>query len=67
MTAVGPFRFVIQIQTLVSITRKPLPYFADAKPIRLAYNSLPQPLHATYDMLSIASFAAPKVIGSATN
>src|SRR4051812_36450512 len=53
MTAVGPFRFVIQIQTLVSITRKPLAYLADARPIRLAYDSLPEPLHATYGMLSL--------------
>ena len=61
MTAPGAFRFVAQIQTLVSVSRKRLPYFADAKLIPLARESLPQPLHAKYGMLSLSSFAAPTV------
>ena len=59
MTALCAFRFVAQIQTLVSVLRKALPYFADAKLIPLAYNCLPQPLHAKSGMLSLRSFAAP--------
>ena len=59
MTALCACRFVAQIQTLVSVSRKALPYFADAKPIPLAYNCLPQPLHAKSGMLSLRPFAAP--------
>ena len=62
MPASGSFRIVAQIQTLVFEMRKPLPYFADAKPIPLAYNSLRQPLRAKYGMLSLDPFAAPAVI-----
>src|SRR4051794_2753777 len=64
MTALRAFRFVAQIQTLVSVSRKLLPYFADAKLILLAGESLPQPLHAKYGMLSLSSFAASTVLGS---
>jgi hypothetical protein len=59
MTALCACRFVAQIQTLVRVSRKPLPYFADAKPIPLACNCLPRPLHAKSGMLSLRSFAAP--------
>jgi hypothetical protein len=59
MTAARAFRIVAQIQTLVLISRKPLPYFAQPKPIPLAYDSLRQPLRAKYGMLSLGSFAAP--------
>ena len=59
MTACCVVRFVAQIQSLVSVLRKLPPYFADAKLIPLAYESLPWPLHARYGMLSLRSFAAP--------
>ena len=59
MTAFCGFRFVAQIQTLVRVSRKALPYFADAKLIPLACESLAQPLHAKSGMLSLRSFAAP--------
>jgi hypothetical protein len=41
---------------------KVVSYFADAKLIPLAYDSLPQPLHAKYGMLSLRPFAAPTVL-----
>src|ERR1700712_3096097 len=59
MAALCACRFVAQIQTLVAVSRKALPYFADAKLIPLAYNCLPQALHAKSGMLSLRSFAAP--------
>ena len=64
MTAVCACRFVAQIQTLVSVSRKALPYFADAKRIPLACESLAQALHAKSGMLSLSSFAAPTVSNS---
>ena len=59
MAALCAFRFVAQIQALVCVSRKSLPYFADAKLIPLACESLPQALHAKSGMLSLSSFAAP--------
>ena len=64
MTALCACRFVAQIQTLVWLSRKALPYFADAKRIPLARESLAQPLHAKSGMLSLRSFAAPTVFNS---
>jgi hypothetical protein len=64
MTALCACRFVAQIQALVSVSRKTLPYFADAKPIPLACESFAQALRAKYGMLSLSSFAAPTVLGS---
>ena len=59
MTALCACRFVAWIQALVRVSRKALPYFADAKLIPLACESLSQPLHAKSGMLSLRSFAAP--------
>jgi hypothetical protein len=64
MTVLCAFRFVAQIQSLVRVLRKLLPYFADAKLIPLAYESLAGPLHAKSGVLSLRSFAAPTVFGS---
>ena len=64
ITAPCTCRFVAQIQTLVSVSQKALPYFADAKLVPLAYNSLLQPLHAKYAMISLRSFAAPTAFNS---